>query len=271
MLPDLPLLALPKCLGPFRAGEVAAPIGSPNRRSRAVHCPRMPQMLQLRAWLVDSEPEIWRRLIVDPRFTLEQLHTVLQHAFGWTNSHLHQFHEQDGTRYAIPSPMDRDFDFVVNLGAGQPARNRPLPKVHDERKVLLATVFDRPKKRIAYEYDFGDSWMHAVELEKMVDPETIDFPFETFMVKGKGAFSGKPRAAMCIGGERNGPPEDCGGLGGYDRLLELKARPPHPTAKKDADARELLEWLGDWDPELVDLSEINQSLGRMRVKKAHAG
>lgn len=208
--------------------------------------------MQLRAWLHDSDPEIWRTLLVDPRLTLEQLHTALQHAFGWTNSHLHQFHEQNGTRYTIPSRYDDGFsDGTI-----------------DERKVQLAQVFDRPKKRIAYEYDFGDSWIHAVEFEKMVNNEIFEFPFETFVTQGKGVFSGNERAVVCVAGDRNGPPEDCGGVYGYEDLLRLKKNPPHPTAKKDADDRERLEWLGDWDPDRLDLDKINQLLGRMRVKKA---
>lgn len=225
--------------------------------------------LQLRAWLVDSDPEVWRRLVVDPRLTLEQLHTVLQHAFGWTNSHMHQFHEKDGTRYAIPTPWDRDFEILDRMRAG--ASGKAAPEVHDERKVLLAEVFHRASKTIAYEYDFGDSWIHAVKLEKRVDPETMEFPTETFVVKGKGMFSGKPRAAVCIAGERNGPPEDCGGFYGFHRILELKAKPPKPGTARYDDDSELLEWLGDWDPERLDLAEINQGMGRVRVKKAHAG
>lgn len=225
--------------------------------------------LQLRAWLLDSEPEVWRRLVVDPRLTLEQLHTVLQHAFGWTDSHMHQFHEKDGTRYAIPTPMDRDFELLDIMEAE--ARGKPAPKVHDERKVLLGDVFHRASRTIAYEYDFGDSWIHAIKLEKRVDPESIEFPPEILVVKGKAASPAKPRAAVCIAGERSGPPEDCGGLYGFQHIIELKAKPPHPTARKDADDREILEWLGDWDPERLDLAEINEGIGRVRVKKAHGG
>jgi len=216
-------------------------------------------MMQLRAWLVDSEPEVWRRLLVDPRLTLEQLHTALQHAFGWTNSHMHQFHEEDGRCYALPVP--REFNFGPDGSS---------PTI-DERRVLLVNVFDRADKIIAYEYDFGDSWIHAVQFEKTVESGAVDYPGETFVVKGKGLFSGKDRAAICLAGERRGPPEDCGGLYGYQHILELKAKPPHPTAKKDADDRELLEWLGEWDPDQFDLAEANQLLGRMRVKKAHVG
>lgn len=216
-------------------------------------------MMQLKIWLVDSEPEIWRRLIMDPRLTLEQLHTALQHAFGWTNSHMHQFHEKDGTRYATPAP--REFDF--GLGGVTPTI--------DERNVLLADVFDRPKKTIAYDYDFGDSWVHAVQFEKMVESETVEYPGETFIAKGKGVFSGMDRAAICLAGARSGPPEDYGGLAGYQHILELKSKPPHLTSVKDADDRDLLEWLGDWNPDRLDLVEINQLLGRMRVKKAYKG
>jgi hypothetical protein len=211
----------------------------------------MAEMLQLRAWLVDSKPEIWRRVLVDPRFTLQQLHTVLQHAFGWTDSHLHEFHEKDGRRYATPSREDW----------GDP--------VIDERKVSLGDVFHRAKRKIAYEYDFGDSWIHAIELEKRVDSEKVDYPFETFVKEGKGYFSGKPRAAICIAGEKSGPPEDCGGLYGFYELLEIKQK---PAAKRSDDEHERLEWLGDeWDFDRCDLSEINQMLGKMRVKKAMMG
>lgn len=216
----------------------------------------MLDMMQLRVWLLDSQPEVWRRLIVDPRLTLEQLHTVLQAAFGWTNSHMHQFHEEDGRRYAMPVP--RGMGWGIDVGG----------ESIDERKVTLARVFDRKKKRIAYVYDFGDSWMHAVEFEMMVDSEAINYAGETFVEKGRGVFSGKKRAAVCLSGERNGPPEDCGGLYGFQEILELKINPPHPTAKKDADARERMEWLGDWDPALCDLNGINQYIGRVRVKKA---
>ena len=76
---------------------------------------------------------------------------------------------------------------------------------------------------------------------------------------------------VCIGGARSGPPEDSGGIYGYLRLLELVKHTPHPTAKRAAGDRELLAWLGDWDPDLFCLAIINQDLGRMKVKKALLG
>jgi len=208
-------------------------------------------MLQLRVWIDGSEPKIWRRLVADPRLTLEQLHRALQNAFGWTDSHLHQFHEKNGRRYAIPTPYDDDF--------GEPAA--------DARKTLLADVFTRKKKAIAYEYDFGDSWIHIIEFEGMVDSEAA----ASAIKRGGGSSAGKSRAVVCIDGARSGSPEDCGGMWGYERLLEVKALPPDEAADLDEEDREMLEWLGDWDAEGFDLTEINRSLSRMRVKKAYAG
>jgi Plasmid pRiA4b ORF-3-like protein len=34
---------------------------------------------------------VWRRVVVPASFTLAELHSVLQTATGWTDSHLHSF------------------------------------------------------------------------------------------------------------------------------------------------------------------------------------
>lgn len=217
----------------------------------------MSVMMQLRVWLLDSEPKIWRRLVVDPRLTLEQLHTVLQISFGWENAHLHEFHAKDGTRFGPPA-LDDGFGLYGDVFV-------------DERDVVLSGVFTRANMKIAYEYDLGDSWVHAVKYEKKVDSETVEYPFESFVEKGKGFFSGKKRAAICIAGARNGPPEDCGGVWGYQHLLELQRKPPQGTSEADDDDRDRLEWFGDWDVDRFDLAEINQNLGRVRVKKVNVG
>ncbi|MEA1958085.1 MAG: plasmid pRiA4b ORF-3 family protein, partial [Chloroflexota bacterium] len=43
----------------------------------------------------------------------------------------------------------------------------------------------------------------------------------------------------CVDGARACPPEDCGGSGGYEHLLEVMHDPTHK------DYNELLEWLGE--------------------------
>jgi hypothetical protein len=88
-----------------------------------------------------------------------------------------------------------------------------------------------------YEYDFGDSWEHKILLEKIL-------PFDT-----------KTALPVCIKGKRACPPEDCGGIWGYEELLEAISNPKHP------DHENMLEWLGgEFDPEEFDLEEINGNL-----------
>ena len=52
----------------------------------------------------------------------------------------------------------------------------------------------------------------------------------------------------CIAGKRACPPEDCGGIGGYEVLLEIIANPSHEEYKGR------MEWLeGEFaDPEHFD-------------------
>lgn len=45
--------------------------------------------------LVNSVPEIWRLLEIRSPMALDQVHEVLQVAFGWEDAHLHRFTPDD--------------------------------------------------------------------------------------------------------------------------------------------------------------------------------
>src|SRR5262249_31300095 len=120
---------------------------------------------------------------------LDRLHTVIQLVMGWTNSHLHQF-TVDQTRYGVPDP---DFGGILN-----------------EKQYTLRDLAPAAKKKFIYEYDFGDSWYHEVKVEKAL-PADPNF-----------------KHPVCLAGENAGPPEDCGGIPGYYRLLEVLADPKNP-------------------------------------------
>lgn len=86
-----------------------------------------------------------------------------------------------------------------------------------------------------YRYDFGDDWDHEIVVERKI--------------------AGGDKSIVCIGGARACPPEDCGGPGGYDRLLEVLADP------KDENHAEMKEWVGrGFDPEKFDLAAVNKLL-----------
>lgn len=58
-------------------------------------------IVRIYAELREIEPPVWRRIEVPADFTLPQLHSVLQIAFGWEDRHLHEFRIQ-GVAFGMP-------------------------------------------------------------------------------------------------------------------------------------------------------------------------
>ena len=178
---------------------------------------------QIKVTLEGSKPPIWRRLLVRSDITLGDLHTIVQAAMGWWDYHLHQFMVGE-TYYGVPHP---EFDSFM--------------EVHDEEDVTLGQVAPREGARFRYEYDFGDSWMHQVLVEKVLSPE----PGQSYPV--------------CIKGRRACPPEDVGGMWGYYYFLEAIQDSEHEEHES------YLEWVGGgFDPEALELEEINKVLGDLK-------
>lgn len=115
------------------------------------------------------------------------------------------------------------------------------PKVASRRH--LRDVLSPGTTMIDYTYDFGDSWEHrlAVSDVRRGDPG-----------------SAYPRF---IAGERDCPPEDCGGIPGFYEMLEARADPAHP------DHAEISEWLDDYDPEALDIFPIEVALARIAARR----
>ncbi len=179
---------------------------------------------QLKVTLKESKPPIWRRFQVPGNVTLHRLHLILQSVMGWTNSHLYRF-EIEGTEYGEPDPEYTD-NGIDMTGAKRAKLNRVAPS---------------EKMRFGYEYDFGDSWEHKIQVEKILPPEPgAQYP-------------------ICLAGKRACPPEDCGGIWGYDELLEIIRDSTHEEYER------MTEWLGgSFDPEEFDIAEVNRSLKRFR-------
>jgi hypothetical protein len=171
------------------------------------------------------QPPIWRRLEVSASTTLARLHEVLQAAMGWTNSHLHMFEIGD-ERIAIPYDLDQ-------LMEGDISRSGRL--------VNLGDVVDHGVRRFTYEYDFGDSWLHTIEIEEV-----------------RAARGGEDRP-RCVDGARACPPEDCGGPNGYARLLEILFDPHHPEFE------EMRAWAGRLEPERFNLPSVNAAVAAVTV------
>lgn len=182
-------------------------------------------MLRVHVQLAYTEPLIWRRLDLASDLRLDGVHVALQIAFEWHNSHLHEFRAADGRRW--------DDDRFGESSADP------------ERKMTLGQLLTQPGEQLLYTYDFGDSWEHVLTVEEVLEPSPDQPP------------------ALLLDGERAAPPEDCGGIPGYDELLALVADPA------SADAEEL-EWAGEvlgadpaeFDPSFIDLPKVQAALKR---------
>ena len=66
----------------------------------ARHKPKKDLVLQFKITLKDIHPPIWRRIQIQD-CTLDDLHDLIQTAFGWEDYHLHMF-IVDGVNYGNP-------------------------------------------------------------------------------------------------------------------------------------------------------------------------
>jgi hypothetical protein len=70
--------------------------------------PATANVFQLKVTIKNTKPPVWRRVLVDGASHLDEVHEVIQAAFGWWNYHLHQF-EVDGKEYGVPDPDGDDW------------------------------------------------------------------------------------------------------------------------------------------------------------------
>jgi Plasmid pRiA4b ORF-3-like protein len=181
------------------------------------------KVYELKITLSETDPPIWRRVLVTDNTTLGDLHWIIQLSMGWTNSHLHQF-IIDGIYYSDPEFELDDY------------RNA----VCNEHRTTLAKVLAGQHAQFIYEYDFGDGWQHNISVEKTL---------------GLGEEDIYPR---CVAGARACPPEDCGGVWGYADLLSAIRDPSDPEHKEMLESVG-----GSFDPERCDLEAINWQLKRL--------
>lgn len=176
----------------------------------------MSKILELDIILNESNPKIWRRVLVPADFNFYELHYVIQFSMGWTHSHLHQFIVGKRER-CIGMAYDGYFDAM---------------EMEDGSQVNISEILNAPKDNILYEYDFGDSWEHLIEVKKVLEPE-----------------AGK-KYPIVIDGAMACPLEDIGGIGGYEEFVQTM---------KNRDPDEPVEWLDeDFDPEAFDIAAINK-------------
>jgi hypothetical protein len=196
----------------------------PTKKGNDVQSPDSFLVYQMKISLRGVRPPIWRKILVRDDTRLDQFHYIVQYVMGWGNCHLHEFNI-DGMSYSDPA---------MHIGDG----------VRNEKRYTLGKLVSEEKAKFFYMYDFGDAWEHAITLEKILPAE-----------------SGKSYP-ICLKGKRACPPEDCGGVWGYEETLEILKDPSHPEYE------DTIDWMGEgFDSERFDPEPINDGLKRAFAKK----
>lgn len=184
---------------------------------------------QIRISIKNIKPVIWRRLKIPGNITFQQLHQIIQAAFGWLDYHLYKF-EFDKTVVTVPSD-DYPPDLLYDKGV----------KELDSRTTMINELFDA-NDFCEYIYDYGDYWQHEIAIEKRLKDTK------------------KNSVPLCLNGARHRPPEDVGGSGGYERFLNII------RDKKDPERDNMLNWAEKdtggriFDPEYFNKNEVNSEL-----------
>jgi len=172
---------------------------------------------------LDSSP-VSRTLQVPLSYSFRRFHTVLQKAFGWRDSHLHDFTILDDDKPVAKIVCDEE-----SLDLPQPSIPMRL-----EGKVKLSEYIPSHTK-IEYQYDFGDGWIHRIEVLQVIEDS--------------------PQAAVvCIAGQGDTPPEDVGGASGYAEFLSMIKDNRHP------EYRQIMQWAQSQGYHSFNLEQVNRDL-----------
>lgn len=181
--------------------------------------------------------DVWRRVVVPKHTTFPELHETIQVAFGWQDSHLHDFKIYPSSPMSLETKKRMDNRKpIVNLVCHEEAfhYDNGIPMKLETNEKLL----DYLPAEIVYTYDFGDDWEHQIVIENVIDNYEWNYP-------------------VCLAGEGNTPPEDVGGEGGYDAFLAILSDPNHP------DYKFMKKWGSEQGYRDFDIERVNRELKYM--------
>jgi hypothetical protein len=187
--------------GPQILRMISIPILDKKNIEKVKKMAREVTAYQIKISLLNTQPLVWRRLEVVSNMSLNVFALAINDSVGWESYHLHLF-DVLGKEYG-PTELD-DFN-----------------EWKCDKAMKLYSIVDKQTK-FKYTYDFGDNWIHEVEIEKEVQA-----------LKNE-------RYPKCIAGGNACPPEDCGGITRFDEYKKIMNNKKHP------EYQEMFDWRGDF-------------------------
>ena len=179
-----------------------------------------------------------RRFVVPLAFNFAQLNYVIQALFSWQNCHLYNFE----LKYEIgKSILYFPYEDKIFGDDWHEMNGLIKPEERLSFQYTLAGLLTAPQS-IKYEYDFGDSWTHAISVNGVVK----DY---------------NKREVTFVSGFGDAALEDSGGPSGFARLRRILADP------KDEEHDSMVEWVGpQWHALCAyELSKMQRRAGSFRL------
>lgn len=200
--------------------------------------------------LIGTNPLVWRKVIMPAGATFNRLHNILQDVTNFQSGqgrdyyHLFEFEFEDIIITNDEQGIWDHKDYKENPEYYE-ERLRDVPKEllrfetifqekiktkHGYPKRIKIDKYLEKFKEISYLYDFGDGWEFKIKLEDIV--HDYDFGYPTL-----------------LDGAETAPPEDVGGIYGFENFLEIyndKNHPENKEVKKWADFQGFREYDPKW-------------------------
>lgn len=218
----------------------------------------------IRIELEESDPLIWRRVVMPAGATFNRLHDIIQNVTnfqsGYPNKAYHLFEfdlteenkivTNDEDAYLEHQHYKKNKALYEDRLKSMPPELLQFEISHQERLKrevrkptgLKIDDYIEKYKEIRYEYDFGDGWHFIVKLEQIVDDYYFGYP-------------------TLLDGAQTAPPDDVGGIHGFYEFMEIYRNPKHP------DHEEVKEWAESGYFREYDPDWINESLKMINYKK----
>lgn len=202
--------------------------------------------------LEESNPLIWRRVIMPAGATFKRLHDVIQSVTnfqsGYPNDgyHLYEFDLTEENKivtnneeaYLEYQHYKKNKKMYEQRLKNLDSQMLEFEKRYQERlkievrkpKGLKIDDYLEKYKEIRYNYDFGDDWHFAIKLGQIVDDYYFGFP-------------------TLLDGEEIAPPEDVGGINGFYQFMAVyqdEKHPEHEDIKIWAESLYFREYDPDW-------------------------
>lgn len=114
--------------------------------------------------------EVYRNIEICGDRTLDQLCGAIMDAFDFFDEHLYEF--------CMDNRMYSDYAYQSNPEGDEPST-----------RIKLDEMGLRPKQKFSLHYDFGDDWMFAITVSKIME---VEESFPTRLVKSKGSIEQYP-------------------------------------------------------------------------------